>query len=118
MDTKCQVCYQAATKKCTGCGQVFCDLHVRYGGQAGGMYGTPGAMVGYYCDECWEKKVIGRQRLVKVLVGVGVLLLAVNMLGFMAFQGSVSLPVGPVAIAVVVLGLLFLVGAIVMKSRR
>ena len=56
METGCETCYQPATKKCTGCGKVFCDLHVRYGAQTGGMYGRMGE-VGYYCDECWETRV-------------------------------------------------------------
>lgn len=82
--TRCEVCLQPATKKCTSCGRVFCDLHIRYGGQAGGMYGA--GDVGYYCDECWASRTIVRRRLKVVVLGVGLALLVASLVGLLAMD--------------------------------
>ena len=118
MNTRCQVCAQQATKKCTSCGEVFCDLHVRYAGEAGGMYGGRGLMVGYYCDECWERMTKRRKTVVGVTLAVGIGLLALNVLGFVAFKGALPLTRAPIVIAIVILGLLVAVAAIALKARR
>lgn len=86
MDTRCKACLQPATRKCTRCGEVFCDLHVRYGGEIGSMYGGVGD-VGTYCDTCWAARMRGQKRRT-VLVGLGVLLLVVNLLGFAWLRGT------------------------------
>lgn len=118
METRCQVCAQQATKKCTGCGEVFCDLHVRYAGEAGGTFGgSQGLTIGYYCDACWERMTKQRRGLRGVLVAVGVVLLVVNVLGLLAFQGTIPVRSAPIAIAIVVLGLLAVVGATAIKRR-
>jgi hypothetical protein len=115
--TRCEICYQPATKKCTSCGKVFCDLHVRYGGSAGGLYGGAGE-VGYYCDECWDTRVKKRRTVAVVLVAVGVLLLALNLLGVLVLRGSFSLSGGPVWIATSVVALLVIMGVAVLMGRR
>ena len=117
METRCETCYQPATKKCTGCGKVFCDLHVRYGAQTGGMYGKMGE-VGYYCDECWETRVKKRKNTAVVLVAVGVLVLGANMLGFFAMKGSSPVSDGPVWIAATIVGLIVVVAIAALKNRR
>ena len=119
METRCQVCAQQATKKCTSCGEVFCDLHVRYAGEAGGMYGSGGITIGYYCDGCWEQMTRRRRNLKGTLIAVGVGLLLLNVLGLLVFQGTVSLPVrtAPIAVAIVILGLLVAVAAVASKRR-
>lgn len=43
----CQECANLAQRKCTGCGGLFCNLHIRYGNPLWGG-------VGYYCDRCWR----------------------------------------------------------------
>ena len=118
MNTRCQVCAQQATKKCTGCGEVFCDLHVRYAGETGGMYGGRGVMVGYYCDACWERMVVRRKRSVGIAIGVGVVLLAANVFGLFLFQGTVSLRTAPILISIVILGLLVAAVAVVAFRRK
>jgi hypothetical protein len=117
MNTRCKVCAQPATKKCTGCGEVFCDLHVRYGGEAGGMYGSRGIPIGYYCDECWQKMTTRRRRFTGVLVAVGVVLLLTNTLGLLVFKGTIPLRTAPIAVGIVVLGLLAAVAAIMLKRQ-
>jgi hypothetical protein len=117
METRCEACYQPATKKCTSCGKVFCDLHVRYGAQTGGMYGRVGE-VGYYCDACWERQARKRKNMVVVLAAVGILVLGVNMLGFFAVKGSSSVGDGPAWIAATIVGLLVFVGMAALKNRR
>ncbi len=117
MESRCQTCLQAATKKCTSCGRVFCDLHVRYGGQSGGMYGGD---VGYYCDECWEKRVKGRQRRVGVVLALGIVLLAANIAGLFVFEsasGDIEVPWLMISIIVMAL-LMVIVLAAVFKRRR
>ena len=118
MNTRCQVCAQQATKKCTGCGEVFCDLHVRYAGEAGGMYGSRGITIGYYCDACWERMTTRRKTFVGVTVAVGIGLLVLNILGLVVFKGLLPLTTAPIAIAIVILGLLAAVAAIALKARR
>ena len=116
MESRCQTCLQPATKKCTSCGGVFCDLHIRYGGQSGGMYG---GNVGYYCDECWEKQVKGRQRRVGMVLFVGIILLAANIAGFFAFEstsGDIGVPW--IAIVIAVMALMVIVLAAVFARRR
>ena len=117
MNTRCQVCAQQATNKCTGCGGVFCDLHVRYAGEAGGTYGGRGITIGYYCDACWERMVTRRKRSVTIAVAVGVVLLVANVLGLLLFQGTAPPRIAPIAIAIVVLGLL-VAAAVVALGRK
>ena len=118
METRCQVCAQQATKKCTSCGGVFCDLHVRYAGEAGGAFGgSRGLMIGYYCDACWERMTRQRRAYRGVLVAVGVVLLLANVLGLLVFRGTMSLQPAWIAIAIVILGLLAAVAAIAVKRR-
>ncbi len=118
MESRCQVCYQPATKKCTSCGRVFCDLHVRYGGQMGGPYG--GGSVGYYCDECWETKMVRRKRTVGVLLAVGLVLLATNLLGLFVLRrtGSLDVPWSPIAVIVGILLLVSLLAAVMLRRSR
>ena len=102
---------QPATKKCTGCGKVFCDLHIRYGGQPGGMYGA--GDVGYYCDACWEAQVVRRRRVRQALVGVGVLLLAMSAVGLLVLRGGLSAVSGGAWVASSLIVLAVLVGVVV-----
>lgn len=116
MESRCQICLQSATKKCTSCGGVFCDLHVRYGGQSGGMYGGD---VGYYCDECWEKRVKGRQRRVGVVLFLGIALLAANIAGVFVFRSASSdMDVPWLAISIAVMALMVIVLAAFFTRRR
>ena len=115
MESRCKICLQQATKKCTSCGHVFCDLHIRYGGQSGGMYGGD---VGYYCDECWEKRVKSRRRLVGVIFALGLVLLVANLVGFLAFRsasGDIGLPWPIISIAVMIL--LIAMVAVLLRRR-
>jgi len=50
---KCAVCGEPAKRKCTRCGGVFCDLHIRYGNPHFAL-GSMAGGTGYYCDRCWE----------------------------------------------------------------
>jgi len=50
----CTVCDQPASRKCTRCGQVFCNLHVRQGNPYF-TFGVRGTSSGWYCDACWKK---------------------------------------------------------------
>ena len=116
--TKCQVCYQSATKKCTDCGEVFCDLHVRYGGQTGGMYG--GGDIGYYCDECWERRTKKKRSLVSTMVVLGLVLLLANVFGFLVLGRSESVSFQPpwVMLSIGILVVVLAVVMLVTKSRR
>lgn len=53
---KCEVenCSNEAKKKCTKCGKVFCELHLRYGNPHFSL-GTIRQGVGNYCDDCWSQ---------------------------------------------------------------
>lgn len=53
---KCQFesCLNQARKKCTKCGKVFCDLHIRYGNPKF-TFGVSRSSIGNYCDACWEQ---------------------------------------------------------------
>jgi len=52
MAESCQICGEPAKRKCTRCGRVFCDVHIRYGNPHFAL-GSLGGGVGYYCDDCW-----------------------------------------------------------------
>jgi hypothetical protein len=82
------------------------------------MYGGRGMTIGYYCDECWERMTGKRKMFAGVVVAVGVGLLALNVLGLVVFRGALSLTRAPIAIAIVILGLLAAVAAIAFKARR
>jgi hypothetical protein len=127
VDTRCEVCLQPATKKCTGCGKVFCDLHVRYGSQGGGMYGG-GGDVGYYCDACWERRGKGRKRLAFIVLALGLVLLGMNLLGVFVARGALPADTDRVAgasplavswpmMGVVILILLLVFGFVAMRRR-
>jgi hypothetical protein len=80
------------------------------------MYGGD---VGYYCDECWEKRATGRQRRVVIVLALGLVLLGANLAGLMAFgsaSDNVDMP-WPI-IAVMVMVLLIVMLAAVFKRRR
>jgi hypothetical protein len=74
-----------------------------------GLYGGA-SNVGYYCDECWERTVLRRKRAITILVVVGVLLLVLNLLGYLLLKGdlggSISWSIVAVGVALIlVLGL-------------
>jgi hypothetical protein len=117
-DTKCHVCYQQATKKCTDCGRVFCDLHVRYGGQTGGMYG--GGDIGYYCDECWDRRAKRKRSSVGTMVVLGLVLLLANLFGFLVFRQSEPGSFQPpwVMISIGVFVVVLAVVMLITKGRR
>jgi len=50
----CSVCSKMAKRKCTRCGKLFCDLHIRYGNPHFAL-GSVGGGTGYYCDTCWAR---------------------------------------------------------------
>jgi len=80
------------------------------------MYGGD---VGYYCDECWEKRLKGRQRRVGVVLFLGIVLLAANVAGFFAFQStSGGIDVPWLAISIAVMALMVIVLAAVFTRRR
>ena len=57
MNTKrpvCAVCGAPAAKKCTRCGKLFCNVHVRYGNPYFAFHRLVSGSSGYYCDECWN----------------------------------------------------------------
>ncbi len=84
MDTRCAVCGREATRKCTDCGKVFCDLHHRLGSQETGR--GFGGQIGYFCDECWEKQKSTRSsKMVSVMV---LLLVGVAAALFLNFRGA------------------------------
>lgn len=117
MQTRCQVCLQPATTKCTSCGQVFCDLHIRYGGQVGGMYG--GGDVGNYCDECWARRL--RRRRVGVTVGLalGLILLAAALGSFLLLGDAGAARDVPWVLVTLVVGLVVAgLGIAAVVSRR
>jgi hypothetical protein len=67
----------------------------------GSAYGGVGD-VGYYCDTCWAARMRGQRRRA-VLVGLGVLLLVVNLLGFAWLRGTKLGSVVWIAVGVAVL---------------
>jgi hypothetical protein len=50
----CYICNRPAWRKCTRCGQLFCELHGRYGNPHFTV-GSFGGGTGYYCDNCWAR---------------------------------------------------------------
>ncbi len=112
MNTRCEICMQPATKKCTGCGKVFCDLHIRLGGQANRMYSNS---VGYYCDDCWETRSKRKKTRAGVLMIVAILLLALNMWGRNLFQTETASSPGVWMIIALIGGAILGLG--VWKSR-
>lgn len=114
--TRCEICGQAATHKCTDCGEVFCDLHVR-------LAGSEGSMVGYFCDECWEKRRQRRGRSMWIVLMVAVFLLAANVAGLFFLKSgteAVSASEGPVltSIAAIIVGVLVLILLILAAKNR
>ncbi len=112
--TRCQVCAQAATHKCTDCGEVFCDLHVR-------LAGGEGSSIGYFCDECWEKRQVRRGRSGWVVLSVILLLLLANVVGVTLFQSSTWSEQGTLPTTSVVVGIMIvltLVGLAVRNRAR
>jgi hypothetical protein len=49
-----ETCTNQAKKKCTKCGKVYCDLHIRYGNPKS-AFGVSYSGIGNYCDLCWEQ---------------------------------------------------------------
>ena len=99
MAETCSICGERAKRKCTRCGETFCDLHVRYGNPHFAV-NAPGAGVGHYCDVCWETyeqegaKARKVQRVVAgcVLTCVALVFLsvAVGMVGGVAGFGAIA----------------------------
>lgn len=119
---RCAVCAQEATKKCTDCGEVFCDLHIRLAGGTRGLYGPEGT-IGYFCDACWEKRIARRQRsgIVMALVVLG--LLVANLVGVFVFRSSFDTgagmwPTSIVGILITILVLMAMFVVIVARRRR
>jgi len=74
----CSVCGQPARRKCTRCGGIFCNLHIRYGNPHFTL-GTLGGGTGYYCDECWRfyeregDRIRRIMRIAVIVVGIALL---------------------------------------------
>ncbi len=62
----CKVCNSPARKKCTSCGELFCDLHIRYGNPRFAFRRLVEGSSGNYCDACWEKykKIADRNKII------------------------------------------------------
>jgi len=50
----CSLCERPAKRKCTKCGNLFCDLHVRQGNPHFAFGRLVSGSSGYYCDDCWR----------------------------------------------------------------
>jgi hypothetical protein len=121
MSTRCSVCAQEATKKCTDCGEVFCDLHIRLAGQVGS---SRAGSIGYFCDECWERRARRTRSSRILLIIVGLVLLGANLLGFLVFRSSLdagprtALFGGSSILATVLVILVVLAIIVTIKRRR
>lgn len=74
----CPVCGQPARRKCTRCGQAFCDLHIRYGNP----HFTVGSLIGgtgYYCDDCWADYA-KQGNAVRLVVGIAAAIMLLVMI--------------------------------------
>ena len=88
--TRCATCGQPARRKCTRCGRLFCDLHVRYGNPHFSL-GSAGGGTGYYCDDCWEayrKKGAVWQKV--FLIGVALFAVLFLIVSFLIVAGFVA----------------------------
>lgn len=68
----CTLCATPAKRKCTRCGQVFCNRHIRYGNPHF-AFAPVAASVGHYCDACWQRyATLGQQgqRRQQLLLGI------------------------------------------------
>jgi hypothetical protein len=83
------------------------------------MYGSRTTPVGYYCDACWEQMTSRKKRFSGVLVAVGVVLLITNILGLYMFKSATNMPLrtAPIAVGIVILGLLVAVASITLKRK-
>jgi len=72
---KCSECSNDAARRCTECGSVFCDLHLRLGNPRRGWADRMRGADGYYCDSCW----FGVARRSRAELAVFVLVLATLM---------------------------------------
>ena len=75
MNEVCLICGDPARRKCTRCGEAFCDVHVRYGNPHFELQ-APQVGVGYYCDHCWDaywQEGQRQQRLMTVFCILGAL---------------------------------------------
>jgi hypothetical protein len=83
----CSVCGQPARRKCTRCGRVFCDVHIRYGNPHFTL-GTFTGGTGYYCDECWgfyEREGDRIRRIMRIaVIAVGIIFLIAFVVIFIA----------------------------------
>ncbi len=80
---RCAVCGGPAKRKCTRCGRLFCDLHVRYGNPHFSLGSLRGS-TGYYCDECWASYA-REGRIARALITVIILVFAVAWIGILLF---------------------------------
>ena len=75
----CSACSNEAVRKCTRCGQVYCELHTRYGNPQRGLAGLFGG-IGHYCDGCWS--AVGRRSLIEYVVAALLLVAAFILVGW------------------------------------
>jgi hypothetical protein len=122
MSTRCKVCLNEAARKCTDCGELFCDLHIRLAGQTGGMAGQ-GSSIGYFCDECWEKRFKRRKTWSVVMIGIALVLLGLNLLGVFVIRRGLNIRpeawlAGAPIVMILILVVMIAAGLIVVAKRR
>ncbi|WP_303774422.1 hypothetical protein [Anaerolinea thermophila] len=79
-ELKCQYpqCKNKPKKKCTKCGKLFCELHLRYGNPRL-AFGSLQSSIGNYCDDCWmllEKQGRLERILVPLIGGLTMIIIA------------------------------------------
>ena len=51
----CKLCDRPVRKKCTKCGNMFCEQHIRYGNPYHAFEKLVEGSNGNYCDICWAE---------------------------------------------------------------